>query len=41
VAVVKRVLAPANENPLRRTDDAPLQINVLEDDYWDLYAVLR
>ena len=26
---------------MRRTSDAPLQINVLEEDYWDLYSILR
>jgi hypothetical protein len=32
----------ANDNDLtRRASDAPLRINVLADDYWDLVAVLR
>ncbi len=25
----------------RRTSDAPLRINVVADDYWDLLAVMR
>jgi hypothetical protein len=34
--------ANSNENDLtRRTSDAPIRINVLSDDYWDLVAVLR
>lgn len=28
-------------NPVRRVETAPLRINVLEDDYWDLHSVLR
>jgi hypothetical protein len=32
----------ANDNDLaRRASDAPIRINVLADDYWDLLAVLR
>ena len=34
--------AQANDNDLtRRTTDAPLRLNVLADDYWDLLTVLR
>lgn len=40
---VQRVIEPASNDsmPLRRVTDAPLHVNVLADDYWDLYAVLR
>jgi hypothetical protein len=41
VATIKRVLAAPTDNPMRRMDDAPLHVNVLDDDYWDLHAVLR
>lgn len=43
VAEIKRVLepSPGEGMPLRRASDAPLQVNVLGDDYWDLYSVLR
>ena len=41
VATIKRVLAAPTDNPMRRMDDAPLHVNVLDDDYWDLHVVLR
>jgi hypothetical protein len=31
----------AGDDPSRRASEAPLRINVLSDDYWDLLAVLR
>ena len=34
-------VANATEDLTRRASDAPLRINVLADDYWDLLAVLR
>jgi hypothetical protein len=42
---VKRIVtAPEPETgggPMRRASDAPLQINVVENDYWDLHSILR
>jgi hypothetical protein len=32
---------PSADTPPRRSSDAPLRINVLRDEYWDLYDVLR
>jgi hypothetical protein len=35
-------MGPANELDLaRRAGDAPLRINVVADDYWDLLTVMR
>jgi hypothetical protein len=33
--------AESGNNPLRRATDAPLRINVLDENYWDIFAVLR
>jgi hypothetical protein len=35
------LLPQQGERPARRSSDAPLSINVLNDDYWDLQSVLR
>jgi hypothetical protein len=42
-ALIHRTLGPRSEadDLMRRASDAPLRINVLADDYWDLFAVLR
>jgi hypothetical protein len=31
----------SNDSLTRRASDAPLRVNVLADDYWDLYTILR
>ena len=36
-----RARRPNNGDLARRSSDAPLRINVLADDYWDLLAVMR
>lgn len=42
VPMIPTAVGPnAEQGPMRRASDAPLRINVLEDDYWDLYSVLR
>jgi hypothetical protein len=42
VAQIKVALEPETTgNPMRRVDDVPLRINILEEDYWDLHAILR
>jgi hypothetical protein len=42
VPEIPPTVGPASDqSPLRRASDAPIRINVLEDDYWDLYEVLR
>ena len=33
--------APGGDLPPRRASDAPLRVNVLRDEYWELYDVLR
>jgi hypothetical protein len=40
---ISRVLGPSSpeQDLTRRSSDAPLRINVLADDYWDLFSVLR
>jgi hypothetical protein len=40
---ISRVLGPSSldQDLTRRASDSPLRINVLADDYWDLFAVLR
>jgi chromosome segregation ATPase len=43
-SVVDRILVTLggdDKHALRRTSDAPLSVNVLEDNYWDLKSVLR
>jgi len=40
VATTGQGSPPAGGEPARRSDDGPLQINVLLDEYWDIYAVL-
>lgn len=40
--LIERVPGQSTERDLtRRASDAPLRINVLADDYWDLFSVLR
>jgi hypothetical protein len=41
--LIERIVGPQSvETELtRRMSDAPLRINVLADDYWDLFSVLR
>ncbi len=34
-------LDKARDKPSRRTSDAPLRVNVLADDYWDIFSVMR
>jgi hypothetical protein len=34
-------LDKAKDKPSRRTSDAPLRVNVLADDYWEIFSVLR
>ncbi len=41
VEMIYRVPNPQPGEPARRASDAPLRINVLADDYWELYAVFR
>jgi hypothetical protein len=31
----------AEQGPARRVSDAPLRVNVLAEDYWDVYSILR
>jgi hypothetical protein len=39
---IERVAGQSTEQDLtRRASDAPLRVNVLADDYWDLFSVLR
>lgn len=40
---IERAFEPQSPDsmPLRRATDAPLHVNVLADDYWDIYSVLR
>jgi hypothetical protein len=40
--IQRMAAAQAGEtDPARRASDAPLRINVVADDYWDLLAVMR
>ncbi len=40
VAITERNLPQAGGEPARRSNDKPLRINVLLDEYWDIFAVL-
>lgn len=41
VEVIQRAVSAGPGEPARRTSDAPLRINVLADDFWEIYAVCR
>lgn len=41
VEEIKMSLGVDSGNPMRRATDAPLRINVLDENYWDIFAVLR
>ena len=41
INAIPPTLGRPDGDPLRRTSDAPLRVNVLRDEYWDIFEVLR